>query len=51
MIFTLLVYFAYQYLLANSVDPYQMQHFVASELGVRCLHITPKQVSGLERVK
>ena len=35
----------------NSVDPDQMPHLVASELHLHCLHNTPKQVSGLKRVK
>ena len=34
----------------NSVDPDQMLHFAASNLGLHCLNNTPKQVSCLERI-
>ena len=33
---------------ANRAGP---DHFVASELGLHCLHYTPKWISGLKRVK
>ena len=39
------VYFAYTLLLANSADPDQMPHSVMSELGLQCLHNTPKRGS------
>ena len=29
---------------ANSADPDQMPHFAASELGLLCLHMSPKWV-------
>ena len=35
---------------ANNVDPDQMPHFVASELGLHCLRKSLKWVSGLKRV-
>ena len=34
----------------NSVDPDQTPHLAASDLGLHCLHNTPKLVSGLKRV-
>ena len=37
-------------LLANSADPDQTLQNTASELGLHCLHISPKRVSSLERV-
>ena len=33
----------------NSVDPDQMPQLAASELGLHCLHNTPKQVSGQKK--
>ena len=35
---------------ASSVDPDQMLQIAASELGLHCLHNTPKQVCGLKRI-
>ena len=32
-------------LLANTVDPDQMPHYVASDLGLHCLPMTPLRVS------
>ena len=39
-ILSLLFYFLWKVLLANSVDPEQMPHHVASDLGLHCLLIT-----------
>ena len=39
-ILSLLFYFLWKTLLANSVDPDQMPHYVASDLGMHCLPIT-----------
>ena len=46
----ILQYFAKKFLLTNSVDPDQMPHCAASDLGLHCLHNTPKWVSGLKWV-
>ena len=40
----LLFYFLWKILLANSVDPDQMPHYVASDLGLHCLPMTLLQV-------
>ena len=40
-ILSLLFYFKWKILLANNVDPDQMPHYVASELGLHCLPMTP----------
>ena len=39
-----LLFFAQKFLYANSVDPDQTPHFAASELGLHCLHMSPKGV-------
>ena len=39
-IISLLFYFRWKTLLANSVDPDQMPHYMASDLGIHCLPIT-----------
>ena len=44
-IFLLLFYFRWKLLLANSVDPDQMSHYVASDLGLHCLPMTLLRVS------
>ena len=44
--FSLLLYMYF----ANSVDPDQMPHSVASKLGLHCLHNTSKRVSSLKGV-
>ena len=33
----------------DSIDPVQMPHSVASELGLHCLHMSPKRVSSLKK--
>ena len=38
-------------LIANNVDPDQLPHYVASDLGLHCLLMTLLQVSRLELVK
>ena len=40
-----LFYFRWKILLANNVDPDQMPHYVASDLGLHCLPMTLLQVS------
>ena len=42
----LLFYFLWKILLANSVDPDQMPHNVASDLGLHCWLMTLLQVPG-----
>ena len=37
-------------MLADSEDPGRMPHLSAPELGLHCLHNTPKLVSGLKWV-
>ena len=44
-ILLLLFYFLLKILLENNVDPKQMPHYVASDLGLHCLPITLLQVS------
>ena len=44
-ILSLLVYFQWKILLANNVDPDQMPHYVASDLGLHYLHMTLSEVS------
>ena len=44
-ILLLLFYFLWKILLANNVDPDQMPHYVASDLGLHCLPMTLLQVS------
>ena len=44
-ILSLLFYFQWKILLANNVDPDQMQHYVASDLGLHSLLITLSRVS------
>ena len=39
-ILSLLFYFRRKVLLANNVDPDQMPHYVASDLGLHCLRMT-----------
>ena len=41
----LLMYFPKKFLQANSVYPDQKLRSVVSELGLHCLHMTPKRVS------
>ena len=48
---SLLFYFQWKILLANNVDPDQMPHYVASDLGLHCLSLTLSQVSRQEWVK
>ena len=36
----LLFYFRWKILLANNIDPDQMPHYVVSDLGLQCLHMT-----------
>ena len=49
--FSLLLYFALIFLLANSEDPDQTPQFAASDQGLHCLHMSPERVSSLtERV-
>ena len=43
---SLLFYFLWKTLLANNVDPDQMPHYVASDLGQHCLPMTLLQISG-----
>ena len=38
-ILSLLLYFLWEILLANNVDPVQMPHYVASELGLHCFPV------------
>ena len=45
-VLSLLCYFRLKILLANNVDPDQMPHYVASDLGLRCLPMTLLRVSG-----
>ena len=40
-IFSFLLCFALQFLSENGVDPDQMPHSVASELGLHCSHMSP----------
>ena len=44
------MHFAEKFLQTNSVDPEQMPHSAASELGLHCFHVPPKEVSSLKRV-
>ena len=44
-ILSLLFYFWWKVVLANNVDPDQMPHYVASDLGLHCLLMTLSQVS------
>ena len=44
-ILSLLFYFRWKILIANNVDPDQMKHDVASDLGLHCLPITHLRVS------
>ena len=44
-ILSLLFHFYWKLLLANTVDPDQMPHYVASELGLHCLPMTLLRVS------
>ena len=50
-ILLLLFYFSWKMLLANTVDPDQMPHDVASDLGLHCLPMTLLRVSWQEWVK
>ena len=43
--------FLFEILFANNVDPDQMPHYVASDLGLHCLPMTILPVSRLEWVK
>ena len=38
-------------MLANNVDPDQMPHYVAFDLGLHCLPKYPLRVSSIQRVK
>ena len=49
--FSLLLYFAQKLMQTNSVDNDQTPSSVASGLGLHCLHMFPKRVSSLKRVK
>ena len=44
-ILSLLSYFLWKILLANNVDPDQMPHYVAYDLGLHCLPMTLLRVS------
>ena len=44
-ILSLLFNFLWKILLANSVDPDQMSHYVAPDLGLHCLPLTLLRVS------
>ena len=44
-ILLLLFYFLWKILLANTVDPDQMPHYVAIDLGLHCLLVTLLRVS------
>ena len=48
--FSFTAFFHRKYLQANGADPDQAPHSAASELGLHCLHNTPKQISGLTRI-
>ena len=39
-----LCYFSWKILLANNVDPDQMPHYVASDLGLHCFRMTLLQI-------
>ena len=41
-----LFYFCFKILLANTVDPDQMPHYVASDLGLHCLNLTLYEFPG-----
>lgn len=43
--------FSLKFLKANSIEPDQMLHSTASKLGLHCLYMPPKQISGLKRFK
>ena len=45
-ILSLLFYFRWKILLANNVDPDQTSHYVASDIGLHCLHMTLLRESG-----
>ena len=47
----LFIHFLWKSLFPNNVDPDQMRHHMASDLGLYCLPLTLLWVSGLERVK
>ena len=49
-IFTFIV-IALKFLKVNNEDPDQTSRVAASELSLRCLHMSPKRISGLNRVK
>ena len=36
-----IIFCCLKFMLANSVDPDQMPHNAASELGLLCLHVSP----------
>ena len=44
-VLSLLLYFYCKYILANSEDPDQTPHYVASDLGLHCLPLTRLRVS------
>ena len=46
-----LFYLEWKILLANTVDPNQTPHYVASDLGLHCLPMTPIRVTRSEWVK
>ena len=48
--FILLLMENWKILLANNVDPDQMPHYVASDLGLHCLPMTILWISRYERV-
>ena len=43
--------FSLEFQKANSVDHDQTSHLGTSELGLHCLHNTPKRVSRIQRIK
>ena len=50
-ILSLLFYFLWKILLANTVDPDQMPDYVASDLGLHCLFMTLLRASRSEWVR
>ena len=50
-ILLLLFYFWWKILVATNLDPDQMPHYVASELGLHCLPVTLLPISREEWVK
>ena len=51
LFFVAFILYLMKFLLANNVDPDQMPHYVASDLGLHCLPMTHLRVSGKKRLK